>query len=123
MKVKRDVFKSFSFGSHTFGRHDRTYYLLYKLTTDATIYYLVRKRRYSKLKLLITLCRTVGTGARGNPIALSDFSMNRSKTFSFKRPRISTCPPELSDLPSALSGVPQFNHLLEQTLLVGRKIY
>ena len=40
-----------------------------------------------------------------------------------KRPRISTCPPELSDLPSALSGVPQFSHLLEQTLLVGKKIY
>ena len=49
-------------------------------------------------------------------------NLKRSKTFSLKRPRISTCPPELSDLPTALSGVPQFKHLLEQTLLVGWRL-
>ena len=37
----------------------------------------------------------------------TDFARNRSKTFSFKRPWIATCPPGLSELPTTL-GWKQF---------------
>ena len=38
----------------------------------------------------------------------TDFARNRSKTFSFKRPWIATCPPGFSELPTTQTGWKQF---------------
>ena len=45
------------------------------------------------------VCAT-GPSESGNP--LLDFGRNHSKTFSSERPWVTTCPPRLSDLPTAL---------------------
>ena len=49
--------------------------------------------------------RTLNNYSRDVP---PDFDRNRSKTFSFKRPWIATCPPGFSELPTTQTGWKQF---------------